>query len=392
MTVSQLQNHKWPVVSLKNGAGSARKDLASQIEWLSTFEEVVLLFDMDEPGLEAVKRSVDLFKPGKVKIATLPLKDANEMLLAGRGDEVIQAIWQASSYRPDGILSFSDVKTMAKKPVELGLPWFSKTLTDMTYGRRKSEVYAFGAGTGIGKTDFLTQQVGFDVIELNLKVGLFFLEQSPAETAQRIAGKLDGKVYHVPDAGWTAEELSDSLDRLDTGNLFLYDNFGSVDWEVVSSTIRHLVHSEGVEIIYLDHLTALAAAADDERKALEKIMAEIAMLAKELNIIMVIVSHLSTPEGKPHEEGGRVMIKHFKGSRTIGYWCYFMFGLERDQQANDPLMRTITTFRILKDRYTGRSTGKTIHFGFDVDRGLLFETTTSPETHGFGDESNQPAF
>jgi twinkle protein len=54
-------------------------------------------------------------------------------------------------------------------------------------------------------------------------------------------------------------------------------------------------------------------------------MKEMAALANELQIIILFVSHLTTPEGKPHEEGGRVTIRHFKGSRAIGFWSHFMF-------------------------------------------------------------------
>jgi twinkle protein len=79
-------------------------------------------------------------------------------------------------------------------------------------------------------------------------------------------------------------------------------------------------------------------------------MADMAQLAKALNVIIHFVSHLATPDGKPHEEGGRVMIRHFKGSRAIGFWSHFMFGLERDTQAEDDAVKTITTFRVLKDR------------------------------------------
>ena len=347
------------------------------------------MFDMDDPGRDAIRECVSLFPPGKVKVAHLPLKDPNEMLLAGRGEEIVSAIWQAKVYRPDGIVSMADIKEAARKSVELGLPWFCENLTKLTYGRRWGEVYALGAGTGIGKTDFLTQQIAYDLTKLQEKVGLFFLEQQPVETARRLAGKLAGKRFHIPDAGWEPEELDAALDELDTGNLFLYDNFGATDWTVIQSTIRFLVHSEGVRIFYLDHLTALAAAAENEKEALEAIMAEIGALVKELNIIIVLISHLSTPDGKPHEEGGRVMIRHFKGSRAIGFWCHYMFGMERDQQHKDEAMRSITTFRILKDRYTGNSTGQVLYFGYDRDTGTLFEVDAKdlPNAHGFKDET-----
>ncbi|WP_313196192.1 toprim domain-containing protein [Shinella zoogloeoides] len=389
MSVSQVQGNKWPVVSIPNGAQGAKKSLAKHLEWLNSFQEVVLMFDMDEPGREAMAACVELFPAGKAKTAELPRKDANEMLKAGEGDQIVQAIWNAKAYRPDGIVTLGDIKDAVLKPVEMGLPWWSETLTKLTYGRRFGELYAFGAGTGIGKTDWLTQQIVFDITKLNEPVGLFFLEQQPEETGRRVAGKLAGRRFHVPEAGWSVSELVEAIDTLEAGGkLFLYDSFGSTDWERIRETMRYLRHSEGVRIFYLDHLTALAAAEEDERKALEVIMAEVGGLVKELDCIIHIVSHLATPEGKPHEEGGRVMIRHFKGSRAIGFWCHYMFGLERDQQHEDPAMRSITTFRVLKDRYTGQATGQVIYLGYDVDEGRLFETEMPEEKpHGFKDET-----
>jgi twinkle protein len=67
------------------------------------------------------------------------------------------------------------------------------------------------------------------------------------------------------------------------------------------------------------------------------------------------------------------MIRHFKGSRSIGFWSFFMFGLERNQQSDDPDEQKLTVFRCLKDRYTGQSTGKTFGLSYDVETGRLFE-------------------
>jgi twinkle protein len=390
LSISQMQGNKWPVVSIPNGAQGAKKSLAKHLEWLNTFDEVVLAFDMDEPGRDAAQACATLFPPGKAKIAHLPgdYKDPNEMLKAGEGDKLVQCLWNAKAYRPDGVVTLGEIKDKLLKAVVMGLPWWSEALTKLTYGRRFGELYAFGAGTGIGKTDWLTQQIVFDITELNQKVGLFFLEQMPEETGRRIAGKLAKRRFHVPDGSWTDEELVAAIDRLEEGGkLFLYDSFGSTDWERIRETMRYLTHSEGVRIFYLDHLTALAAAEEDERKALEIIMAELGGIVKELDVMIHIVSHLATPEGKPHEEGGRVMIRHFKGSRSIGFWCHYMFGLERDQQHEDEALRSITTFRVLKDRYTGQATGQVIYLGYDVDEGRLFETELPEETGGFKDES-----
>jgi twinkle protein len=387
LTVSQLQQNKWPVVSVPNGADGAAKAVAKALDWLLKFEEVVFMFDVDEakkrpdgsvhyPGQEAAKECAAILPPGRAKIATLPMKDPNACLMAGQGAAVIDAMWGAKPFRPDGVVSLKDIRERVLKKPEMGLPWCFPTLTKHTYGRRYGELYMLGAGTGVGKTDFLTQQMAFDVTELKQKIGVISFEQQPEETGKRLAGKVAGKRFHIPDDSWNEAELVAALDALDSNDgVRLYDHFGVCEWDVVKTTIRYLAHAEGIRIFYLDHLTAFASGAEDERKELERIMGEAGGLVKELNIILICVSHLATPEGKPHEEGGRVMIRHFKGARAIGFWSHFMFGLERNQQADDEAERSTTTFRILKDRNTGNSTGEVFYLGYDRDTGRLHETT-----------------
>lgn len=395
ISLSQMQGHKWPVVSIPNGAQGAAKALSANSAWLEQYDEIVLLFDNDEAGQKAIEDCKKVpFTPGKLRIARLPedLKDANEALQEGRIKETIDCLWDAKVYRPDGILSVDDIMDDIMTPPEMGIPWWLPGLTDATYGRRWGEIYAVGAGTGVGKTDFLMQQIAYDINELGLKVGAIFLEQRPRETAQRVAGKLAGKMFHIPNSGWNPEELRRAASELQ-GKVFFYDNFGQTDWDVVKGHIRYMAVSLGIRVFYVDHLTAMADTGD-EKGSLEQIMKEMAGLAQELNIIITFVSHLATPDGKPHEEGGRVMIRHFKGSRAIGFWSYFMFGLERDQQSEDDDIKTTTVFRILKDRHTGKGTGQTFLLGFDRETGLLYEREDDPfkkpkdaASHGFRDET-----
>jgi twinkle protein len=221
----------WPVVSLPSGAAGAVKAVNDNIEWLESYERVVFGFDMDEPGREAASACAALLSPGKAAIMELPRKDANEMLVDGMVKEFVTAFWEAREYRPDGIVRLADIRERILTPPEMGLPWWLESLSKVTYGRRLGETYAFGAGTGIGKTDFLTQQIQYDVDVLGEKVGLFFLEQSPSETAKRVANKFAGKRFHVPDGSWTQDELVAVIDRLQADDrLFFYDNFGALEW------------------------------------------------------------------------------------------------------------------------------------------------------------------
>ena len=108
MSVSQAMELKWPVVSLANGANSVKQQITDNYEWLQGFESIVLMFDMDEPGQKAVEEACGLLPLGKVKIAALPCKDANETLLQYGPGAIIKAFWDSKVYRPDGIVSGSE--------------------------------------------------------------------------------------------------------------------------------------------------------------------------------------------------------------------------------------------------------------------------------------------
>lgn len=387
MSYAQATGLSWPAVSIPNGADGAAKSIKRALEWIETFEQVVFLFDMDEPGRDAAKECAALLTPGRAAIAELPLKDANDMLKANRVKELTTAVWQARKYRPDGIVSLDEIEERVLAKTEMGRPYCLPGVTKATFGRRPGEVIGLGGGTGCGKTDLFSQQVEFDVLQLGVSVGVLFLEQTVGETGRRIAGKSAGRRFHVPDDSWTEDELIGAWGRLKaTNRLHLYDSWGAADWETLRSKIRYMVTSLGCEHIFLDHMTALAAAEDDERKALERIMAEIAQMANGLKFVLHYISHLATPEGKPHEEGGRVMIRHFKGSRALGYWSHFMFGLERDtQKPGSPAV-----LRCLKDRFTGQANGQTWGLSYDAASGLLSECELRAEGD-FEDEAADDA-
>lgn len=374
MSVSQVQQHKYPVVSLSGGAGNAVNDIKRHYEWINEFEKIVLMFDDDQPGRDAAEACAEMLPVGKVFIATIEgYKDANEALVDGKPSAITSAFWNAKPYQPDGIFTLDDIEDEVLAPVEMGKPWFLDRLTELTFGRRDGEVYYFGAGTGVGKTDLFTQQIAYDVLELNIKTACIYLEQPPSETGKRIAGKAAGKQFHIPDGSWEQSELRAAFDLLKaTGNLFLGGNFASASWDQIKARIRYMAVGLGVKHFYLDHLTALADPSK-ERESLEIITKELALISQELKVIIHVISHLATPEGKPHEEGGRVMLRHFKGSRAIGFWAFFAFGLERNPQHEDPEIAQQTTLRCLKDRYTGRATGKCITLAYDTNAGLISE-------------------
>jgi twinkle protein len=215
-----------------------------------------------------------------------------------------------------------------------------------------------------------------------MKVGLVFLEQSPTETVVRLAGKLSERILHIPDEPVPHEERRAALERL-RGRALIYDSWGHAEWETVDTQIRYMLHAQGIQVFYLDHLTALADP-KNERESMEELMQAMATLAHELGIIIHYISHLTTPDTGSHEEGARVTIRSFKGSRSIGFWSHFMFGMERDQQAENDDDKRITTFRVLKDRFTGRSVGATFLLDYNTRTGMLIHAKPKEDTDDYG--------
>lgn len=398
MSVSQAQGNKWPVVSIASGAGDQIvKYMAKHRDYFKNFEVVVLMFDMDEVGQQAAHKAAQALQLpyGQIKIATLPLKDANDMLKAAREDELVNAIWRAVEYRPTGFMTVHDLRDAVLNGPVKGESWFSPELTAATFGRRPGEIYTLGAGTGIGKTSAWIQQGAHIIREYRMPVGFALLETPPVEAALRVASAYAGKPFFVPrEAGnWEDSDLQRSLDALE-GLAFFYDPRTSVDWDSVSAMIRYWATGEGVKDVVIDHLSAFSASEEDDRKVLDKIMYEMSRLAQELGIRIYLISHLRRPgnNSRPHEEGGRVEIAQLRGSNAIGMWSNFIFGMERNQQADDKGEQMDVVWRVLKDRNTGRATGDTIAMRYNPATARLeekgtttyFQPVTNNETEATG--------
>ena len=182
LSVSQIFDNKYAVVSLPLGAQSAEKAIRHNIEWINQFEEIYLMFDNDKAGREATEKVAEILPVGKVRIVTLPLKDANEMLTADKGADLENEFYRAREYRPDGIVYGAELWEEIKKPIEWGYPYPFQSLTEATYGVRIPEYNIIGAGTGIGKTTLVTQLEAHFAYRCNERVGIIHLEQQVKET------------------------------------------------------------------------------------------------------------------------------------------------------------------------------------------------------------------
>ena len=206
----------------------------------------ILMFDMDEPGRAAANECAELFKPGTCKIASLPLKDPNECLQAGRGDEVVNAIWRAKVYRPDGIISGAellDVVLTDDNTESQPYPW--PMLNELTHGLRQGELVTLTAGSGIGKSA-IVREIAYHLLKLGETVGMIMLEESTKRTALGLMGIELNRPIHISKEGVNEEMVRTAFAAtLGTGRVFLYDHFGSTEIENLLSRVRYMARSLG---------------------------------------------------------------------------------------------------------------------------------------------------
>lgn len=370
LSVSQLHQNKWPVVSVPNGAQGAVKAVAKNLEWLEQFEIVVFMFDNDEPGRKASKECASLLSPRKARIASLPLKDANEMIINGRGTEVIDAMWRAKEYQPDGIVGGNDLwDYITKVDFQEAISYPYDGLTKMTHGLRQGELVTITAGSGIGKSQFC-REISHHLLVNGQSVGYIALEESVRRTALGILGIEMSTPLHLR-RDIDEKELKQAFDScLSTGKFFTYDHFGSTDSNNLMNKIRYMAKGCGCKWIVLDHLSIVVSGIGDgdERRLIDNTMTKLRSLVEELKIGMILVSHLKRPEGRGHEEGASTSLSQLRGSAGIAQLSDMVIGLERNQQDENQRNRTIV--RILKNRFTGE-TGIASYLEFNAETGRL---------------------
>jgi len=381
LSVSQVQGNKFPVVSLPNGAQSAKKYLAANAAWLGQFNRIVLCFDSDEPGRRAAEEALTVLPLGKAAICNLPRKDANEMLQAGEGDLLRDLLWKATPSRPDGIVNASELWDELIKPGATAVcryPW--PNLDRVTRGFRKGEMITLAAGSGIGKSS-ICREWAHHFLRQGLRVGYIALEESTKRTMQGIVGIELNKPIHLDPALATEQEVRSGFDRVfGTGRCFLYDHFGSMDPERLIEQIRYLADGEGADVVVLDHLTIVISGLSDldERRAIDVTCTKLRQVVEQTGVGLVLVSHLKRPEGRGHEEGAQTSLSQLRGSHAIAQLSDMVIGAERNQQG-DNCERNELQIRVLKNRFSGE-TGIVDKLVYDTQTGRL----VVPLSHYFG--------
>lgn len=389
LSVAELYGGKYPVVSIPLGTGSARKACAHNYEYFDKFEEIILMFDMDDAGREAVIQAAEVLPQGKVKVALLPLKDANECLVAGKGGDVLNAVWNAQPYMPDGVVSAFDLleRVLATKENER-IPLFGcQGLRDKTLDARGGEVVLVTSGSGSGKSTYVRENTYNWFHNHGIPVGVAMLEEAVEETVLDILGiHLGTRIRQNNMEMLRSPEFVEAYTKLfKESPLHLYDSFAEAAADRLMSKLEYMAKAMDCKIIILDHISIVISGmeSDNERKSIDTLMTKLKSFAKANNVLVVVVSHLSNPDkGVPHEEGRVIKVTDLRGSAALRQLSDTIIALERNQQGDYPNRVLI---RLLKCRFTGEG-GVCGYMHYDKNTGRLSELDDAPDTVDMGSD------
>ena len=377
MSTYEMLGSKWAVVSIKNGVQSAVQNCKQHLEYLNTFENVVVCFDNDKPGIEASQKVAQLFEPNKCKIVRLEHKDPNEYQKMGKAKDFIQNWWSAEAYTPAGIMNLSKLgeSLYDEKDCEtIPYPW--SAMNEKTYGMRTGELVTFTSGAGMGKSSIMRELMHHILRNSGDNIGILALEESTKNTAFNIMSVEANERLYIKEIRnkFSREQLNKwQEDTIGSGRFFAFDHFGSIGNDEILSRIRYMAKSLDCKWIFLDHLSILVSGQDegDERKSIDVLMTKLRSLVEETGVGLLLVSHLRRPSGDlGHENGKEVTLSHLRGSASIAHLSDSVIALERNQQAEDDVIACTTTIRILKNRYTGE-TGVCSYLHYDKNSGRM---------------------
>ena len=348
----------YPCVGLSSSVMT--KAILANREWIRSFAEVVICFDMDAAGEKATAEAIKFIGVDKVKIAKLPRNDANDTLIYDGDQALMQCIFDAEKYVPAGIIKKDALwKSVAEYNSIPSLPYPAciQGVNTKLKGRRGGEITLFISGTGSGKSTVL-REIMLDTLENTTKsIGIISLEEGPPDTARKLSGM---KLMRNPaNEEIPMEDLKVGFDQVfGDDRVILLDHQGSMNDTSIVDQIEYMILS-GCEEIYIDHITIMVSEGIGDlsgNEAQDKVMNDLLRLVKRYPTVWIgLVSHLrkANNSGKPFEEGRLPSIDDIRGSGSIKQISFDIIAFARNLTAEDEHTRNLILMRILKSRYTG---------------------------------------
>tara|TARA_R110002050_G_scaffold37313_2_gene92652 strand:- start:4615 stop:6282 length:1668 start_codon:yes stop_codon:yes gene_type:complete len=374
MAAYEMFGSKFAFVSVINGSNCV-DNIKANLDWLDSFETVVLAFDNDEAGRDAANAVAPLLGPNKCKILTLSKwKDACEYLINGDSKQFVHEWWDYSKpYTVSGVASVEDMRNamMQYRDTELiPLPDSFGNLNEMMRGGvARGELVSIIAHTSIGKTTILNELIYHFSTNTKEKIGCFMVEDNIDETIRKVVSVHTGENMQLlkPNDLNVDKIMKDAVDIGFASKIQLHDDGGgSIDLEEMFSKIRYFVKGLGCSVILVDPLHTAIKNLSNEN--IEEVMDRFIKLCKETKATVILSTHTRKPDDGSHPH--KISEYDVKGSGAIPQACHTNILFSRDKLAEDDYERNATRIRVPKMRRTGQ-TGEAGWAYFNGETGRL---------------------
>lgn len=367
-----------PVVSVTCGDGSIIKQFKANFEYINSFDKVVLAFDGDDSAQKYVEEAARLLSPGKGFIVKFPqgVKDASDMVKAGRSAELKQLFWKATPFSRVDVLHLSqmwDDFESEDNNVKIPFPASWSHLNEMMNGgMEKGEITVIGALTSIGKSSIINNVVYSLIENTRFKVGAMYLEGTKREVVRDLLS-LDAGVNlrtanrDTVDIEALKHRFFENLAKKDQ---FVYvDHQGSISTSEIFDKLNYLAKAENCDVIIIDPVQAGVNSSDNG--AIIEFMDTLLKFAKETDTCVVAVSHMR----KPSEENPHAVTEYsLMGSSSLNQIAFNTILLSRDKMNECPIKKSATKLQLVKCRRTG-NTGEAGWLRYDHNTTHLFATS-----------------
>ena len=301
-----LKKYNIKVVSVTNGENIS--SIADNLDYVLSFNEVILCFDNDVAGEKLTEKAVKLIGMEKARVMVYSEKDPNDMLLKGKQAEFVNAFFSAKQYVPVDIVIGGVGKETLLEPIKQGIrvPTLPGTMEKMK-GLRQGELTLILAPAGVGKTTIM-KEIGYSLVKQGVNMLHVFLEEDLKKTQQSYIC-LDNNIP-LPKFRENPELLSKELfdksynELIDNGKTVWVNHWGSMSPDKVMETFRY-ADSIGCEMGLLDHVSMVFSGSEtvNERKEIDILLTNMAAFTKESDMHIIIVSHIKRQDKrwKPKE-------------------------------------------------------------------------------------------
>lgn len=280
-----------PAVSIPMGCSNMQW-ITEDYQYLSHFDEIVLLFDNDQAGKKAAKEAAARLGTERCLIVHLPLKDANDMLRAGRGKEILTTI---ESTEPEPIAEIVE-PTSIKEGVRShmkgehlvgGDPFF---LPNFDLSFRRHEITLWFGFTGHGKSVAVANQIA-KLAAFGKMACVASFEQPPEMTFAQIMMQFTA----YPNLPFT-DDYDKAFDHL-SNLVLMYKSMERACPKHLVSTFIHAHKRYGVDTFVIDNVMTMNIDRGDNTAQAEAIDALRVFVAK-YPVHLHIVAHPRKPSEK----------------------------------------------------------------------------------------------